>query len=166
MMWRTLFCAVVAAPDGAEGAVDGLEDLVAVVHVAVGLGERRVAGVADGDEVFVALLLGDRQVAGGDGERVELAHGEVARGAAAVPVVELDQLDAQLGHDGARRDVVGLAGGFGRAAGVVEVLSLDLRLLGLEVGGDLVELVAAPDVLGKQRQAAGEEQLDADARRT
>ena len=113
--------AVVAAPHGAQGAVDGFADLVAFVDVAVGLGERRVAGVADDAEVFVALLLRDRQVTGGDRERVELAYVEVAGGAAAVPVVELDELDAQLLHHGARGDVVGLAGGFGRTAGIVEV---------------------------------------------
>src|SRR5581483_6191299 len=92
---------------------------------ALGLEQRAVTAVAGGDEIDRARrrgpLLGEREIAGGKGERLVLVNGRPRGRAAAVPVLELVQADPEPLEDGEERLLVRPADALARAPGIVRV---------------------------------------------
>ena len=105
---------------GLEGVVHVLGEVGIALQGGVGGPQVLVAGVARGDDVQT-LLLGDGQVAGAQDRGQQLVDVGVGRGAAAVPVFEFLQFDAQLVGHLHGGHVVGGRHGLQRAAGVVGV---------------------------------------------
>ena len=91
-------------------------------------GEPVVAGGAGRQHAVEALRLGERQVARRQGHAEQVVGGVAAAGAAAVPVRDLGDGDAQRLDDGAQA-LVELGGrAVQRAAGVVGDAAIGLRL--------------------------------------
>ena len=113
---------VVQAARG-EGLVHLVGEVGVALHVVLGLAQVQEAGRAGGGEdgLRPAVLpgelgLGEGQVAADEGVGAGAAERDVLGGAAAVPVVELDEVDAQGPGHGAGRVVVGGGGVLERAA--------------------------------------------------
>ena len=101
--------AAVAQPDCPERAINGVLHRGVVVEIMFGLVQHQVAGGAGGHDGTITLLLRQGQVAGRQHACLSLVHCHVSGRAAAVPVFDLLQFNAEVLHHRQQRFFVGAA---------------------------------------------------------
>ena len=152
--------AAVAQPDRPERAVNGLLHRRVIVEIMLGLVQDQVAGGARGHDGTVALLFGQGQIARRQHAGFGLVHRHVGGRAAAVPVFQLLQFDAEMLHHRQQRFFVGAAQPFERTTGEVGVFHAQDPFLASVASNMRAMSSVLLDLLSGQRKPAGLQQVD------